>query len=86
MTQHHASHSPPPDGPTDGGFTARATRRVYEPIESAAAKLGLSPEALRARCRRAQRLVDGAIVADLGAGIRAVKFGRTWRVRFPDSY
>ena len=56
---------------------------LYESIESAAAQLGVSEEALRARCRRARRGKGAATVAELGAGIRAVKFGRTWRIRFP---
>jgi hypothetical protein len=56
---------------------------LYDPIDIAASKLGITEEALRARCRRARRGTGAATVADLGAGIRAVKFGRTWRVRFP---
>jgi len=55
---------------------------TYETIEAAAARLGITPEALRARCRRYRRR-PGANTVELGAGIRAVKFGRSWRVRFP---
>ena len=55
----------------------------YHSTADAAPRLGVSEEGLRARCRRARRSVGGETVADLGAGIRAVKFGRTWRVRFP---
>jgi hypothetical protein len=55
---------------------------VYEPIELAAPKLGLAPEALRARCRRGAERIGGAIVAKLGGGIVAFKFGRSWRIRF----
>jgi hypothetical protein len=57
--------------------------QLYDPIESAAAKLGLDVEALRARCRRAATRVGDSIQAHLGGGIVAFKFGRSWRVRFP---
>lgn len=76
-----ASRSPP-----------RRTRRrprpvpsapLYDTIESAAAKLGLDVEALRARCRRAAMRVGDSIQAQLGGGIVAFKFGRSWRVRMP---
>ncbi|HET7541876.1 MAG TPA: hypothetical protein VFK05_18500 [Polyangiaceae bacterium] len=63
---------------------APPTRRVYDTVETAAAKLGLDPAALRARLRRAQRLENGSIVADLGGGIRGFKFGKSWRIRFPE--
>lgn len=56
---------------------------VYDPIEVAAPKLGVTEEALRARCRRAPRCPGSTMVVDLGGGIRAMKFGRTWRIRFP---
>ena len=56
---------------------------VFETIEAAAAKLSLEAAALRARCRRAARLEGDAVVAPLGGGIVAIKFGRSWRVRFP---
>jgi hypothetical protein len=52
-------------------------------IERAAAKLTLQPEALRARCRRAAVREGREIVAHLGGGVVAFKFGRSWRVRFP---
>ena len=61
------------------------TKPIYETIEAAAQHLGISAEALRARCRRAQRR-DGSnrVVADLGGGIIAIKLGRrSWRVVFP---
>jgi hypothetical protein len=77
----HASRSPP----------RRPRRRprpvpsapLYDTIESAAAKLGLDVEALRARCRRAALRVGDSIQAQLGGGIVAFKFGRSWRVRMP---
>jgi hypothetical protein len=52
-------------------------------IEHAAPLLSLTPEALRARCRRAARMVRGSVVADLGGGVVAVKLGRSWRVKVP---
>lgn len=55
----------------------------YLPIEVAAVRLALTPLALRARCRRAARREGRTIVAHLGAGVVAYKFGRSWRVRFP---
>jgi len=55
----------------------------YIPIEEAAARLALTPVALRARCRRAARREGRNVVAHLGAGVVAYKFGRSWRVRFP---
>jgi hypothetical protein len=56
----------------------------YVPIEEAAVRLALTPLALRARCRRAARREGRSIVAHLGAGVVAFKFGRSWRVRFPN--
>jgi hypothetical protein len=55
----------------------------YLPIEEAALRLALTPVALRARCRRAARREGRHVVAHLGAGVIAYKFGRSWRVRFP---
>lgn len=59
------------------------TSNDYIPIERAAARLALTPVALRARCRRAARREGRNVVAHLGAGVVAHKFGRSWRVRFP---
>jgi hypothetical protein len=56
---------------------------VFETIERAAARLMIDAEALRARCRRAARRQGRDVVAYLGAGVAAYKFGRSWRVRFP---
>jgi hypothetical protein len=58
-------------------------RSDYIPIEVAAVRLALTPVALRARCRRAARREGRNVVAHLGAGVVAYKFGRSWRVRFP---
>jgi len=56
----------------------------YLDIDAAAAALMTSPVALRARCRRAQRRDRGGqVVAPLGGGIVAFKFGSSWRVRLP---
>lgn len=55
----------------------------YVPIEEAAVRLALTPIALRARCRRAARREGRSVVAHLGGGVVAYKFGRSWRVRFP---
>ena len=51
-------------------------------IGSAAARLETTPVALRARCRRRARREGDEIVARLGAGVVAYKFGAHWRVRF----
>ena len=56
----------------------------YFAIEAAAAILSLKPHALRARCRRRAKKEGRNIVAHLGGGILAIKFGVTWRVRFPE--
>jgi len=56
---------------------------LYDTVETAAAKLRLDPTALRARLRRAQRAEGRAVVADLGGGITAFKFGSSWRISFP---
>lgn len=61
----------------------RAPTRMHT-IEVAAARLSLDPNALRARCRRAGRRVGHEVIAHLGGGIVAFKFGRSWRVRFPE--
>ena len=59
------------------------TAATYDTIETAAARLVLDVDALRARCRRNARREGTAVVADLGGGIVAFKLGRSWRVRFP---
>jgi hypothetical protein len=58
-------------------------KREWDSIETAAPKLELEPQALRARCRRAARKVNGQIVAELGMGVIAKKLGATWRVHVP---
>ncbi len=77
----------PPSETSGGHATRRAAPRrppaVFDTIESAAAKLSLDVEALRARCRRAAVRVGDSVQAHLGSGIVAFQFGRSWRVRFP---
>jgi hypothetical protein len=63
--------------------SARAASQVFDTVESAAVRLDLDANALRARCRRAARQVGDAVVAQLGGGITAFKFGKSWRIRFP---
>lgn len=49
-------------------------------VEEAAPTMSVTPEALRARLRRnARRAPDGGIEADID-GLRARKFGRSWRI------
>jgi hypothetical protein len=56
---------------------------AFDDIDTAGAKLRVDSDALRARCRRAARRVGNTVVAELGGGIVAFKFGSSWRVRFP---
>ena len=53
----------------------------YLTTEQVAKMFGIDPEALRARARRAARREGRTIVARLGAGVTAVKFGPHWRFR-----
>ena len=63
----------------------RRAQPIYDTVEAAAAKLAIGSAALRARLRRAQRAEGQSIVADLGGGIRGFKFGKSWRIRFPET-
>jgi hypothetical protein len=56
----------------------------YVTILTAAARLSLNANALRARCRRRARREGREVIARLGGGIVAIKFGVTWRVIFPE--
>lgn len=67
-----------------GDSNARRMDQVFDTPAIAAEKLGVAPQALRARCRRAARRCGGAAVAPLGGGIVAFKFGRSWRIRLPN--
>jgi len=64
-----------------GGKRGGGPPQLYDSVETAAAKLGISPAALRARCRREAERTGEAIIS-LGGGITAFKFGRTWRIVF----
>lgn len=70
---------------TQSSSTHIAPIRRLEPIEIAAARLALAPDALRARCRRHARRVGNEVIAHLGGGIVAFKLGRSWRVSFPET-
>jgi hypothetical protein len=59
------------------------TVQDYMSPQSAAVRLGLDVQALRARCRRAAKKVGNDVIAHLGGGIVAVKLGSSWRIRFP---
>lgn len=57
--------------------------RAYQ-TDIAAVKLDTTAEALRARIRRCARVENGQVVARLGMGVIARKFGCTWRVYIPE--
>jgi len=60
-----------------------STVPVLLTVAQAASVLSVTPNALRARLRRAQVAgADGAVTAPLGPGIVGLKVGSTWRVRF----
>lgn len=60
--------------------------RGWVSIQTAAEYLDMSPDALRrALERRAVRAPDGGVEADID-GVRARKFGRTWRIAFSERW
>ncbi len=60
--------------------------RGWVSIQTAAEYLDMSPDALRrALERRAVRAPDGSIEANID-GVRARKFGRSWRVAFSERW
>jgi len=71
-----------PPRPRRGNRRKPPTEPLFDDINTAAAKLGLDPEALRARCRRVQTKERGEVVARLGAGVVGYKLGRSWMFRF----
>ncbi|HXX69171.1 MAG TPA: hypothetical protein VEK07_18445 [Polyangiaceae bacterium] len=83
MTDERAPTTPPT---MNANHSKRRPRTVYRPahayqsLDDAAPRLGMTVQALRARCRRGVA-PDGR--CHLGDGVVAMKFGRTWRVRFP---
>ncbi len=56
---------------------------AYETIADAAPRLGMTVQALRARCRRGAVREGREVRCYLGDGVVATKFGRSWRVKFP---
>jgi len=62
--------------------SALGPTRLYETIDEAAGRLGMTAQALRARCRRGAVREGREVRCYLGDGVVATKFGRTWRVRF----
>jgi hypothetical protein len=50
-------------------------------VEDAARVLSTTPTALRARCRRHARRAGRDVIARLGGGVVAFKFGASWRLR-----
>jgi len=81
-SQAQPTDAPPTEAPT---YRMAGHRRahVYEAIADAAPLLGMTVQALRARCRRGAVREGREIRCYLGDGVVATKFGRTWRVRFP---
>jgi hypothetical protein len=63
--------------------TPRRPPNAYLSVEEAAPRLGMTPQALRARCRRGAVKEGRETRCYLGDGVVASKFGRTWRLRFP---
>jgi hypothetical protein len=53
-------------------------------VDEAAPILGLTANALRDRLRRAQRRVDGRIIADVGLAVGVRLGSRSWRVMLID--
>jgi hypothetical protein len=58
---------------------------TYLTIDEAAVVLRLTPQALRKRCARGARRVGRDTMTQLGDGVVAVKFGRSWRVKMDRS-
>jgi hypothetical protein len=61
---------------------AQTSGKTWETLEDAAPRLGVTVEALRARCRRGAKDENGTVRVDLGCGAVAMKLGRSWRVCF----
>jgi hypothetical protein len=84
-------------GPDDCALPAPAEQRLPSPtaqsssprpapssvltVEDAARVLSTTPTALRARCRRHARRAGRDVIARLGGGVVAFKFGASWRLR-----
>lgn len=65
-------------------FESRADRCGYLTLAEAAPQLGMTTAALRKRCTRGARREGRMIVARVG-DLVAVKFGRSWRLKWPSS-
>jgi hypothetical protein len=72
----------PPPAVTSGPAYASHGQPEFWSVDVAATRLSLTAGALRARCRRAARREGRNVIAHLGGGVVAHKFGRSWRVRF----
>lgn len=75
-----SSSASPPPGVRELVYAFAAFEHLT--IEAAALRLGLTPAALRARCRRKAKRIGSDVLARLGGGFVAYKFGATWRVVF----
>jgi len=73
---------PRPDGEQSTNPRDMAAPRLVT-IDAAAAALSITPEALRARCRRNARREGRDVAARLGGGVVAYKLGASWRVQIP---
>jgi uncharacterized protein with beta-barrel porin domain len=68
-----------------GGSVIAAAAR-WLTVRSAAALLDMNSDALRRTLeRRARRMPDGGVEAEID-GVRARRFGRTWRVAFGERW
>jgi hypothetical protein len=78
MTIRDERTEPASDAPSSAGMQAQ--RHLFT-VDQAALRLATTPTALRARCRRHARRVGRDVIARLGAGVTAYKFGASWRLR-----
>jgi len=75
------NHAPlPPAIAAHVGPGASPTSARLLTVEDAAKLLSTTPTALRARCRRHARRTGREVIARLGAGVVAFKFGASWRL------
>ena len=79
-----ADSAGPPKQPNESmggiGPSYPSRRQTYFTVAQVAPRLGITPEALRARLRRAERREGTESVARLGAGVVGYRFGSTWRL------
>jgi hypothetical protein len=68
----------------DADLRVAGSGPAYFDVDEGAIRLSTTPTALRARCRRNARREGRSVSSHLGGGIVAIKFGRSWRLRFPD--